>query len=70
MVELNANLDDNRLFQTAQEFDEGMGRLARITPVRCAYGRADRHRGGERLYLVDDAGRQLHGTQALAAITT
>ncbi|HEU5102835.1 MAG TPA: mannose-1-phosphate guanyltransferase [Roseiflexaceae bacterium] len=69
VVELNANLDDNRLFQTAQEFDEGMGRLARITPVLDAHMGVRIDGGGERLFLVDDAGRQLQGTQALAAIT-
>jgi len=69
VVELNANLDDNRLFQTAQEFDEGMGRLARITPVLDAHMGVRIDGGGERLFLVDDAGRQLAGTQALAAIT-
>src|SRR5262249_61760751 len=69
VVELNANLDDNRLFQTAQEFEEGMGRLARITPVLDAHMGVRIDGGGERLFLVDDAGRRLHGTQALAGIT-
>ena len=39
-----------------------------IAPVLEAHGRADRWRR-QRLFLVDDAGRQLAGTQALAAIT-
>jgi len=69
VVELNANLDDHRLFQTHQEFEEGMERLARITPVLGAHMGVRIDGGGEKLYLVDDAGRRLHGTQALAAIT-
>lgn len=69
VVELNANLDDHRLFQTQQEFDEGMERLARITPVLGAHMGVRIDGGGERLFLVDDAGRRLQGTQALAAIT-
>lgn len=68
-VELNANLDDHRLFQTHQEFEEGMERLARITPVLGAHMGVRIDGGGEKLFLVDDAGRRLHGTQALAAIT-
>jgi mannose-1-phosphate guanylyltransferase / phosphomannomutase len=69
MVELNANLDDARLFQTSEEFEEGMERLARIAPVLDAHMGVRIDNGGEKLFLVDDAGRRLHGTQALAAIT-
>jgi mannose-1-phosphate guanylyltransferase/phosphomannomutase len=69
VVELNANLDDHRLFQTLQEFEEGMERLARITPVLGAHMGVRIDGAGEKLFLVDDAGRRLHGTQALAAIT-
>lgn len=69
VVELNANIDDHRLFQTQQEFDEGMERLARITPVLGAHMGVRIDGGGEKLFLVDDAGRRLQGTQALAAIT-
>jgi mannose-1-phosphate guanylyltransferase / phosphomannomutase len=69
MVELNANLDDARLFQTGEEFEEGMERLARIAPVLDAHMGVRIDNGGEKLFLVDDAGRRLHGTQALAAIT-
>jgi ABC-type Na+ transport system ATPase subunit NatA len=72
MVELNANLDDSRLFQSSEEFEEGMERLARITPVLDAHMGVRIDSGGEKLFLVDDAGRRLPGTQALAAkrITT
>jgi mannose-1-phosphate guanylyltransferase/phosphomannomutase len=69
VVELNANLDDSRLFQTSQQFEEGMERLARITPVLDAHMGVRIDSGGEKLFLVDDLGRRLHGIQALAAIT-
>jgi mannose-1-phosphate guanylyltransferase/phosphomannomutase len=69
MVELNANLDDARLFQSGEEFEEGMERLARITPVLDAHMGVRIDNGGEKLFLVDDAGRRLPGTQALAALT-
>ncbi|MEM8534406.1 MAG: mannose-1-phosphate guanyltransferase, partial [Chloroflexota bacterium] len=69
VVELNANLDDNRVFLTAQQFEEGMNRLARITPVMGADMGVRLDSGGEKLFLVDDAGRRLSGMQALAAVT-
>jgi mannose-1-phosphate guanylyltransferase / phosphomannomutase len=69
MVELNANMDDTRLVQTTQEFEAGMERLARITPVLDAKMGVRIDSGGEKLFLVDEAGRRLPGMQALAAIT-
>lgn len=69
VVELNANLDDTRLFQTPQQFEDGMERLTRITPVLDAHIGVRIDSGGERLFLVDDTGRRLPGVQALAAIT-
>jgi len=69
LVELNANLDDARIFQSGDLFEEGMERLARITPVLDAHMGVRIDSGGEKLFLVDDAGRRLPGTQALAAVT-
>ena len=69
VVELNANLDDARIFQTAQEFEEGMDRLSRITPVLDAHMGVRIDSGGEKLFLVDDLGRRVHGIQALLALT-
>jgi len=69
VVELNANMDDSRLFQTSQQFEEGMERLSRITPVLDAHLGARIDSSGERLFLVDDAGRRMPGMQALAAVT-
>jgi mannose-1-phosphate guanylyltransferase/phosphomannomutase len=68
-VELNANLDAQLLFQTPQQFEAGMERLARITPVLEASLGARLDAGGEKLFLVDDTGRRLPGMQALAAVT-
>ncbi|MFL5800677.1 MAG: sugar phosphate nucleotidyltransferase [Roseiflexaceae bacterium] len=70
LVELNANLDDSRMFQSGEQFEEGMERLARIAPVLDAHMGVRIDSGGEKLFLVDDAGRRLPGTQALAAMTT
>jgi mannose-1-phosphate guanylyltransferase / phosphomannomutase len=69
VVELNANLDDTRLVQSSQEFEQGMERLARITPVLGATMGVRIDSGGEKLFLVDEAGRRLPGMQALAALT-
>jgi len=67
-VELNLHLDDSRLFQTSQQFEAGMERLARITPVLDAHMGVRIDSSGEKLFLVDDNGHRLPGTQALAAI--
>lgn len=69
VVELNANLDDSRIFQTPQQFEEGMDRLARITPVLDADLGARIDGGGEKLFFVDDAGERIDGMQALLALT-
>lgn len=69
VVELNANLDENRVFQTPAQFEEGMQRLTQITPVVGANFGVRIDSGGERVFLVDDRGRRLSHLQALAAIT-
>lgn len=69
VVELNANLDENKLFQTFQQLEEGIDRLTRITPVLRANLGVRLDTGGERLFIVDDTGRRLRGTEALAAVT-
>jgi mannose-1-phosphate guanylyltransferase/phosphomannomutase len=68
-VELNANLDDARIFQTMEAFEAGMERLTSITPVLEASMGIRIDSGGEKIFLVDDSGRQLPGIQALAALT-
>jgi mannose-1-phosphate guanylyltransferase/phosphomannomutase len=65
VVALNATLDDSKLYQTAQEFEEAMTRLSAVVPaVQANFGvRLDT--GGERIYLIDDRGRRVEGVQAL-----
>lgn len=69
VVELNSNLDAERLFQTPDEFESGMNRLARITPVLGAHMGVRIDSGGEKIFLVDDMGICLPNIQALAAVT-
>ena len=69
MVELNANLDENRLFQTTQEIEDGMEQLSAIVPVLHAEFGVRFDTGGEKLFVVDDRGRRLTGLQLLAALT-
>lgn len=69
VVELNANLDERRLFQTVAQFEEGMNRLMKITPVVNANIGVRIDSGGEKIFLVDDMGRRLPGIQTLAAVT-
>lgn len=68
VVELNANIDENRLVQTNAEIQEGLYRLSQITPVLEADMGVRLDDGGEKIFLVDDKGRHLLGIQALAAI--
>jgi len=65
MIALNSNLDDSKLYQTAQEFEAAIDRLgAVVSAVRAHFGvRLDT--GSERIFLVDDRGRQVDGMQAL-----
>ncbi len=68
-VELNANLEENANDRTQHEFDRGMDRLARITPVVNAGLGVRLDSGGEQVFLIDDTGRKLPGMQALALLT-
>jgi mannose-1-phosphate guanylyltransferase/phosphomannomutase len=69
VIELNSNLDEARMFQTTHQFEEGMERLARITPVVGASMGVRIDSAGEKLFLVDETGRRLHGMQSLALVT-
>lgn len=68
VVELNANVDENRLVQTNAQIQEGLYRLSQITPVLDADMGVRLDDGGEKIYLVDDKGRHLLGIQALATV--
>ncbi len=67
VVELNANLDEARLYQTADEFEEAMKQLAAIAPVLHAELGVRIDTGGEKVFLVDNTGHRLTGFQTLAA---
>ncbi|MBA3946352.1 MAG: NTP transferase domain-containing protein [Herpetosiphonaceae bacterium] len=69
VVELNANLDEARLFQTTQQFDDGMEQLCAIVPVLHAEFGVRIDPGGEKIFIVDDRGRLLNGLQLLATLT-
>lgn len=69
VVELNANPDENRIFQTSQQIEAGMHRLTQITPVLNAHVGVRLDSSGENIFIVDNIGNQLPGIQALAAVT-
>lgn len=69
LVELNAQIDEDRLFQTADQFNAGMQRLTAIVPVMNADIGVRLDSGGERIYVVDDTGHRLTDIELLAAVT-
>ncbi|HEY1013089.1 MAG TPA: mannose-1-phosphate guanyltransferase [Herpetosiphonaceae bacterium] len=69
VVELNANPDEDRLFQTAEQFQAGMQRLAAIVPVMNADLGVRLDSGSERIFVVDDTGHRLSDVELLAALT-
>ncbi len=69
VVELNANLNEARIFQTPPEFNAGMDQLAAIVPVLHAELGVRLDPGGEKMFIVDDQGRRLSDLQTLAALT-
>lgn len=69
VVELNANLNEARIFQTPDQFAEGMHQLAAIVPVLHAELGVRLDPGGEKTFVVDDRGRQLTDLQTLAVLT-
>lgn len=69
VVELNANLDDTRLFQTIEDFEASIERLTRMTPVLGASLGVRLDTGGEKVFLVDDTGQRVQSIQLLAALT-
>lgn len=69
VVELNAVLDESRIFQTPAEFDAGMRQLAAIVPVLNADLGVRLDPGGEKIFVVDNRGRHLSDLQTLAALT-
>jgi mannose-1-phosphate guanylyltransferase/phosphomannomutase len=68
VVEMNSNLDENRIVQSTDQLEAGINQLMRITPVLNAQLGVRIDSSGERIILVDDRGRRVSGTQALAAM--
>ncbi len=69
VVEINAALEEESIVSPAEKFRAAMERLSAITAtLRANFGvRIDI--GGERIYIVDDQGRELDGVTALAVVT-
>lgn len=69
VVELNANLNEARIFQTPAEFEAGMQQMGAIVPVLHAELGVRLDLGGEKMFVVDDRGRRLTDLQTLAVLT-
>lgn len=69
VVGINAVIHEQSLFRTKEQSAEAMGRLGAITnALQASFGvRLDT--GGERIYFVDEKGKQVDSMRALAAIT-
>lgn len=68
IVALNAQMDENRMSITREEFDLGREQLRLITHTLGADMGVRLDVGGERLFVVDNLGRQLPETQVAAAL--
>lgn len=68
VVALNAQLDENRMSILRTEFDHEREQLRLITQAVTAHLGVRLDVGGERMFLVDDMGRQVPETTAAAAL--
>jgi mannose-1-phosphate guanylyltransferase/phosphomannomutase len=69
VVAINAVVQESPTYQTLESFDQAMVRLGDITrTLKAAFG-VKLDTGGERIYFVDETGRQVPGEAALAAMT-
>lgn len=68
-VELNANVDETRIFQTPDQWEGGMEQLRAIVPVVGADLGVRIDAGGEKVFVVDDQGRRMDELHLLAAFT-
>ncbi len=68
VVELNANLDENRIVQSTADFEAGMHRLMQIVPVLDASFGIRIDANGERIFIVDDRGQRLNSMNALVVV--
>lgn len=69
VVAINAVVQENQLYQTPEQFEHAMERLGSITKTLQAGFGVRLDTGGERIYFIDEHGRQVNGMTALAAIT-
>jgi mannose-1-phosphate guanylyltransferase/phosphomannomutase len=70
VVELNANLDENRIVQTTAELEASIHRLTQIIPVLEAQMGVRIDGSGVKIVLVDNTGRRIPSMQALAAVVS
>ncbi len=68
VVAINAVIQQDALYQSPEQFEQGMERLGAITAtLKAGFGvRFDT--GGERIYFVDEQGARVNGMAALAAM--
>lgn len=69
VVGINAVVHEESLYQTPEQFEHAMERIGAITQTLHAGFGVRLDTGGERIYFVDENGKQLHGMTALAAVT-
>jgi mannose-1-phosphate guanylyltransferase / phosphomannomutase len=68
VVAINAVVQESPTYQTLESFEGAMARLGDITrTLKAAFG-VKLDTGGERIYFVDETGRQVPGEAALAAM--
>ncbi|HEX2910562.1 MAG TPA: mannose-1-phosphate guanyltransferase [Chloroflexia bacterium] len=68
VVALNAALDEAKLFRTQEQFQESMKRLGVITNTLDADLGVKIDTSGEKLFVVDNRGNQIHPMQVAAAV--
>jgi mannose-1-phosphate guanylyltransferase/phosphomannomutase len=69
VIALNATMDPSRYSRTLEEFEQEMQMLASITATLKADLGVRIDTAGEKIFVVDDHGRQLDGGKLLAAMT-
>ncbi len=69
VIALNANLDGTKVTRTAEEFDKAIAQLSNIVRSVGADVGMLLDAGGEKIFLVDDAGEIIDGDTALNIIT-
>ncbi|MDQ6693038.1 MAG: mannose-1-phosphate guanyltransferase [Chloroflexota bacterium] len=68
VVAINAVIQEQSLYQSSDQFEASMERLGAITQTLHAGFGVRLDTGGERIYFIDDSGRQVNGMTALAAV--